>query len=1084
MQIDLLDANGNFIRSTTTDAEGRYSFVGLRPGEYQVREHQPVEYFDGGERVGTQGGEASDDLITKIELLSDQHGVNYDFCEHIGAMLSGHVYHDQNDDGVFATNEDGIANAVLKLIDADGQDTGLRATTNADGFYKFNNLAPGKYTVMEVQPAAWLDGKDTAGSHGGTAGNDVIVGAMLDFGDNATEYNFGELLAASIAGRVGASHGPDCKFDDPDILIEGVQIDLLDASGEFIRSTTTDAEGRYSFVGLRPGEYQVREHQPTEYFDGGERVGTAGGDKSDDLFTGIKLDSGENATQYDFCEHVGASLAGYVYHDRSDDGDYHRPTEEPIRGVELKLIVGDGTDTGRRAITDANGFYKFSDLAPGKYTVEQVHPEGWLDGKDTAGSHGGLADINGDTIRQITISFGDDSVENNFGELLPGSIRGTVHVSTDPDCDPEDGEPPIEGVTIQLLNESGQVIRETKTDANGEYAFTELPPGVYGVRELQPADYFNGGQHVGTGSGSFFGQDLIGDIHVGSDQHWVHYDFCETPPASLSGYVFIDGAPIAAIGELAPEDVANYRDGVRTPDDTPLRGVTVELRNGISGDPIFGSEALPGYYPDGPIRTTTDSRGYYEFLGLRAGTYAVVEIQPEDLIDGVDTPGTLGGIAINAEPPLDGKIFQFEEVPPLGQMSLEQFRLAFGNNAIVRIPLAVGQNSVENNFSEVRTAPYIPPVTPPVDQPTPLLAEPSMLTPRLLPVAFLNAPTPDPPFYGSAKALGWTWHLSVVNAGRPRAAIAEGPTMMLAKSQFDAAAWENGQLDQAEWTLLQDDLTKGRRQRFAFGNAEGIPVVGDWNGDGVSEIGVFVDGYWYLDLNGNGYWDRGDLWARLGTEDDLPVTGDWDGDGKTDIGIYGPAWPRDPHAIAQEPGLPDADNYPTPIAGKAKNVPPTQEDATSGGRLLRRTAAGRSRADLIDHVFLYGTPGDAPIAGDWNGDGIRTIGVYRDGVWTLDTNGDGRADDQDETYFFGAAGDLPVVGDWDGDGIDDLGVYRAGRWLVDTNANRELDAKDTAFELGEAGQIPIAGDWDGDGADEPAVYGPRAAEVRVSQKAG
>ena len=74
---------------------------------------------------------------------------------------------------------------------------------------------------------------------------------------------------------------------------------------------------------------------------------------------------------------------------------------------------------------------------------------------------------------------------------------------------------------------------------------------------------------------------------------------------------------------------------------------------------------------------------------------------------------------------------------------------------------------------------------------------------------------------------------------------------------------------------------------------------------------MYIDGQWFLDLNGNGRWDEGDLWAKLGTRDDLPVTGDWDADGKTDIGIYGPAWPRDPWAISREPGLPDADNFPT-----------------------------------------------------------------------------------------------------------------------------------------------------------------------------
>ena len=94
-------------------------------------------------------------------------------------------------------------------------------------------------------------------------------------------------------------------------------------------------------------------------------------------------------------------------------------------------------------------------------------------------------------------------------------------------------------------------------------------------------------------------------------------------------------------------------------------------------------------------------------------------------------------------------------------------------------------------------------------------------------------------------------------------------------------------------------------RRVRFGLRDGYPVAGDFNGDGKSEVGFFKDGHWFIDLNGNGVWDAGDLWARLGRRGDRPVTGDWDGDGKTDIGIYGPAWANDPRAVAHEPGLPD-----------------------------------------------------------------------------------------------------------------------------------------------------------------------------------
>jgi hypothetical protein len=255
-------------------------------------------------------------------------------------------------------------------------------------------------------------------------------------------------------------------------------------------------------------------------------------------------------------------------------------------------------------------------------------------------------------------------------------------------------------------------------------------------------------------------------------------------------------------------------------------------------------------------------------------------------------------------------------------------------------------------------------------------------------------------------------------------------------------------------------------------------VTGDFNGDGVTDIAVYIDGQWFIDLNGDGKWDEGDLWAQLGTENDVPVVGDWDADGKADIGIYGPAWTRDPWAIAHEPGLPDAANYPTRPLGKMKNMPPTPDEATSGARILKRTARGKNRTDLIDHVFHYGETSDTPVTGDWNGDGVKQIGTFRAGHWIIDSDGDGRLTDKDEQFDFGQAGDIPVVGDFNGDGVDVVGVYRAGKWIIDTNNNHHIDAQDKVFELGGAGDRPVVGDWNDDGVADPGVFTPGPAKLQ------
>jgi serine-aspartate repeat-containing protein C/D/E len=79
-----------------------------------------------------------------------------------------------------------------------------------------------------------------------------------------------------------------------------------------------------------------------------------------------------------------------------------------------------------------------------------------------------------------------------------------------------------------------------------------------------------------------------------------------------------------------------------------------------------------------------------------------------------------------------------------------------------------------------------------------------------------------------------------------------------------------------------------------------------------------------------------------------------------------------------------------------------------------------------------------------------------------------------------------VVGDFNGDGVDEIGVYRHGQWIIDTNGNRQIDAHDTVFTLGgdDPNAVPVVGDWDGDGTDDPAIYTPGHVVDHVSRRAG
>ncbi len=111
-----------------------------------------------------------------------------------------------------------------------------------------------------------------------------------------------------------------------------------------------------------------------------------------------------------------------------------------------------------------------------------------------------------------------------------------------------------------------------------------------------------------------------------------------------------------------------------------------------------------------------------------------------------------------------------------------------------------------------------------------------------------------------------------------------------------------------------------------------------------------------------------------------------------------------------------------------------------------------------DLVVEYGKPGDTPIIGDWDGNGVHTIGVVRENRWLLKNSN--RSGPADHDFVFGEPGDIPVVGDWSGNGRSGIGVVRGDRWLLRNSLS--AGPVDYDFVFGGASGRPVTGDWDGD----------------------
>jgi hypothetical protein len=300
------------LRTTTTDATGLYLFANLTPGNYTIIESQPAGFISSRQETGTpfaQPSPVEDRLNLTIPAGNTAAGVNYNFWEVQPGSLAGNVYVDVDNSGTRDPGVDlPIPGTLIRLIGVDWNNQPVDQTirTGLDGTYLFENLLPGEYDIVEFQPAGFLDNADNIGSLGGANPiNDRFDGIPLGQAANGIDYDFGELLPASISGFVYVDKNNNGRKDRGERGISGARVRLTgtDDLGVPIQiDVRTNSQGAYSFQGLRPGTYTVREFQPTGFRDGKDTVGSVGGTMTNDLFDQINLPPGVAGVDYLFGE--------------------------------------------------------------------------------------------------------------------------------------------------------------------------------------------------------------------------------------------------------------------------------------------------------------------------------------------------------------------------------------------------------------------------------------------------------------------------------------------------------------------------------------------------------------------------------------------------------------------------------------------------------------------------------------------------------------------------------------------------------------------------------------------------------------
>lgn len=383
--------------------------------------------------------------------------------------------------------------------------------------------------------------------------------------------------------------------------IGNVTVELRDGSGNVVQTTSTDAAGHYAFTAV-PGSYTVSVKAPAGYLFSGKDAGADDASDSDVGATGqsdvITLGADEVNNTIDAGLYKNASVGDRVWLDTNKNG-VQDSGEAGVGNVKVSLFDADGKQVGASVVTDASGNYQFSNLKPGSYSVvfdKATLPEGMVFTSANQGAND-AADSDVDAAGQshtFTLASGQVDKTVDAGVLAAATIGDRVWIDNNGNGLQDSGESGKSGVTVELRDTAGNVLKTTTTDNSGNYKFS-VEAGTYSVAIKTPSGYTVTTQKVGGNNAIDSDADAtgnLGGVTVAVGQNVTTMDAGIYQKGSIGDKVWFD----------------TNGDGVQQSGEAGAKGVGVTLLNDKN-------VAIAS--------TTTDASGVYSFGDLGPGKYSV-----------------------------------------------------------------------------------------------------------------------------------------------------------------------------------------------------------------------------------------------------------------------------------------------------------------------------------------------------------------------------------------------------------------------------------------------------------------------------
>jgi hypothetical protein len=331
-------------------------------------------------------------------------------------------------EGLPYSDQTPIAGWVIQLMNSQGAIIGEQVT-GADGSYAFDGLPAGQYIVKEVAQPGWTPNVPASGQLAVTLA--ASEQRIVNFGNCPPP----QLFCACPAGSLPANNN-------------------LAANGDFSGSNTGFSSG-YTFSNsspLQPGQYWVGSN-PSQINAGF----TSCGDHTTGSGNMLVVNGGASTSSTIWCQtYTVTPNSSYLF-------EVWVASLTSASPANLMLFVNN--------VSYGAGFF-----ASGTSCNWEKYCTLWESGTNTSVTLC-LVDLN-------TAGTGNDFAldDISFRRCIStfGHVIGRVYET----CDalPYTNQPVLPGWTVQLLDDTGTVLAEQVTGANGDYAFADLPLGLYYCR--------------------------------------------------------------------------------------------------------------------------------------------------------------------------------------------------------------------------------------------------------------------------------------------------------------------------------------------------------------------------------------------------------------------------------------------------------------------------------------------------------------------------------------------------------------------------------------------------------------------------